>query len=192
MEINSGISLSPRFDGARLMVVKGAKNLKHCALIESAKDNDKIDPWEEDVSAPQGEKIQVTFQQGEVQTPPKNIKANSKSSALNATVTTSDILYPAPKTNGSLPPTGVEVIGNSSRRNRGGKRKDVGRKPSTLPPAPEFLLDPAAPELTRLDSDVQIETLHDNVKVLRHTTRLGGRINRTKRFLMTEVLGITK
>jgi hypothetical protein len=41
-----------RYDGARLMVVKGTKNLKHCALLDVKTPNpDQLDPWEDDVSA---------------------------------------------------------------------------------------------------------------------------------------------
>lgn len=54
-----------RFDGARLMVVKGNKNLKHCALLDSSSPNpDQVEPWEDDKSA-QGGEITVTFRKGE-------------------------------------------------------------------------------------------------------------------------------
>jgi hypothetical protein len=34
------------------MVVKGTKNLKHCALLDVKTPNpDQLDPWEDDVSA---------------------------------------------------------------------------------------------------------------------------------------------
>lgn len=46
------------------MVVKGTKNLKHCALLDPSPNPDQVDPWEDDVSA-QGGEIKVTFQQGE-------------------------------------------------------------------------------------------------------------------------------
>lgn len=52
-----------RFDGARLMVVKGNKNLKHCALLDSSP-NSEVEPWEDDKSA-QGGEITVTFRKGE-------------------------------------------------------------------------------------------------------------------------------
>ncbi|XP_035706394.1 uncharacterized protein LOC110846853 isoform X2 [Folsomia candida] len=58
------LSVCSRYDGARLMVVKGTKNLKHCALLDPSPNPDQVDPWEDDVSA-QGGEIKVTFQQGE-------------------------------------------------------------------------------------------------------------------------------
>jgi len=33
------------------MVVKGTKNLKHCALLDPSPNPDQLDPWEDDVSA---------------------------------------------------------------------------------------------------------------------------------------------
>lgn len=41
------------------MVVKGTKNLKHCALLDPSPNPDQVDPWEDDVSA-QGGEIKVS------------------------------------------------------------------------------------------------------------------------------------
>lgn len=46
------------------MVVKGTKNLKHCALLDPPSKTDTLDPWEDDVSAEGGE-IKVEFHSGE-------------------------------------------------------------------------------------------------------------------------------
>ncbi|ODN05214.1 hypothetical protein Ocin01_01469 [Orchesella cincta] len=53
-----------QYDGARLMVVKGNKNLKHCALLDPSPNPDQVEPWEDDKSA-QGGEITVTFRKGE-------------------------------------------------------------------------------------------------------------------------------
>lgn len=46
------------------MVVKGNKNLKHCALLDPSPNPDQVEPWEDDKSA-QGGEITVTFRKGE-------------------------------------------------------------------------------------------------------------------------------
>lgn len=58
-----------------MMVVKGTKNLKHCALLDPSSDSGQVDPWEEDVSA---QVIKVTYQQGDLDIPHEPDNQNLK------------------------------------------------------------------------------------------------------------------
>lgn len=66
------------------MVVKGTRNLKHCALVEPPNEEE---PWD-DVSAQRGEKIEVTFEGGE-QTDQKLEEKQLTSSTKQTSTTTS-------------------------------------------------------------------------------------------------------
>lgn len=154
------------------MVVKGAKNLKHCALIDASRNNDQIDPWEEDVSAQNGEKIEVTFQQGEDHAqrhqPQRNKDAHSKTSTNPTRNLTST---------GDLQKEMAETTNSSLFR----PALKLRRKKS----ASAFISTRDRDEKTE-DETARVQNSTSNTDLPIHKHRLLVKNMRTRKFIMTE------
>jgi hypothetical protein len=196
------------------MVVKGTKNLKHCALLDPSPGKDQIDPWEEDVSAQKGEKIEVTFQQGDkemqqVDNSPGTAASGGNSPTGGTTRNKNKQVLPKPKLKviSSSEPAAVKVdvlppaipINDGPEEPSTATKKPlrafrIRGKKTKVEVVPEEV--PIAEDMKNMEIDptAELKTMHENMKVAKHKNRNqnqhpNGKLNRTRRFITTATDG---